>query len=197
MYFPNKPSGFLGGTAAFAGIFRVVLVLVSSLHFLRLPRRLLVLGLLALLNCKGRFRPTSHSGGPLLIELDSQMETFVHNVIHNLFQPLLLFFYMGFLIPLLKVPFEFPKVLYQGLTIYLLVAIGWHGGEELAGLGARRIRGSGRIHGDRFLHQLHHRHRRLPDAAERHEIAAGGRRNCCRVLWIPTRPGRSSPVWAC
>ena len=36
------------------------------------------------------------------------------------------------LIPLLKVKFEFPKVIYQGLTIYLLIAIGWHGGEELA-----------------------------------------------------------------
>ncbi len=71
------------------------------------------------------------------------MESFVHNVIHNLFQPLLLFFYMGFLIPLFKVPFEFPKVLYQGLTIYLLVAIGWHGGEELAGLSAREFAEAG------------------------------------------------------
>lgn len=61
---------------------------------------------------------------------------FWDNFTHNLFKPLLLFFYMGFLIPLLKVPFEFPKVLYQGLTIYLLVSIGWHGGEELASLSA-------------------------------------------------------------
>lgn len=52
----------------------------------------------------------------------------------NLFKPLLLFFYMGFTVPLLKVAFEFPHVIYQGLTIYLLVAIGWHGGEELAEL---------------------------------------------------------------
>jgi uncharacterized protein len=57
---------------------------------------------------------------------------FWHNFTHNLFKPLLLFFYLGFLIPILRVPFEFPKVLYQGLTIYLLVAIGWHGGEKLA-----------------------------------------------------------------
>lgn len=56
------------------------------------------------------------------------------NFTGNLFKPLLLFFYMGFAVPLLKVPFEFPKVIYQGLTIYLLVAIGWHGGEELAAL---------------------------------------------------------------
>lgn len=56
------------------------------------------------------------------------------NVAHNLFKPLLLFFYAGFAIPLLKVKFEFPKVLYQSITLYLLLAIGWHGGEELAGL---------------------------------------------------------------
>ncbi|QDT90209.1 sodium-dependent bicarbonate transport family permease [Gimesia algae] len=62
------------------------------------------------------------------------LEEFIHNFAHNLFKPLLLFFYMGFLIPILKVPFEFPKAVYQGLTLYLLVAIGWHGGEELASL---------------------------------------------------------------
>ena len=64
------------------------------------------------------------------------LEQFLYNVSHNLFKPLLLFFYMGFAIPLLRVPFEFPKVLYQGLTMYLLIAIGWHGGEELASLSA-------------------------------------------------------------
>jgi uncharacterized protein len=57
---------------------------------------------------------------------------FWHNFTHNLFKPLLLFFYFGFLIPILKVRFEFPYVIYQGLTMYLLLAIGWHGGEELA-----------------------------------------------------------------
>jgi uncharacterized protein len=57
---------------------------------------------------------------------------FWHNLTHNLFKPLLLFFYLGFLIPILKVRFEFPYVIYQGLTMYLLVAIGWQGGEELA-----------------------------------------------------------------
>jgi len=62
------------------------------------------------------------------------LHEFAYNVSHNLFKPLLLFFYMGFLIPILKVPFEFPKVIYQGITIYLLVSIGWHGGEELAKL---------------------------------------------------------------
>lgn len=61
-------------------------------------------------------------------------ENLWHNFSHNLFKPLLLFFYMGFLIPIFKVNFEFPYVIYQGLTIYLLIAIGWHGGEELAQL---------------------------------------------------------------
>jgi hypothetical protein len=57
---------------------------------------------------------------------------FWENFRHNLFKPLLLFFYLGFLIPILKVKFEFPYVIYQGVTMYLLLAIGWHGGEELA-----------------------------------------------------------------
>ncbi len=57
---------------------------------------------------------------------------FLQNFTHNLFKPLLLFFYFGFLIPILKVRFEFPYVIYQGLTMYLLVSIGWQGGEELA-----------------------------------------------------------------
>jgi hypothetical protein len=62
------------------------------------------------------------------------LEEFWHNFTHNLFKPLLLFFYLGFLVPILRVKFEFPYVMYQALTIYLLLAIGWHGGEELAQL---------------------------------------------------------------
>ncbi len=64
----------------------------------------------------------------------SMLGSIATNFVTNLFQPLLLFFFMGFAIPLLKVPFEFPKALYQSLTIYLLVAIGWHGGELMAEL---------------------------------------------------------------
>jgi hypothetical protein len=64
----------------------------------------------------------------------SLLQEFGQNVLHNMFKPLLLFFYMGFLIPVLGVSFEFPYVVYQGLTMYLLIAIGWHGGEELASL---------------------------------------------------------------
>src|SRR3954454_22011094 len=59
---------------------------------------------------------------------------FWENFKHNLFKPLLLFFYMGFLVPILRVEFEFPHIIYQGLTIYLLISIGWKGGEELAQL---------------------------------------------------------------
>jgi hypothetical protein len=69
---------------------------------------------------------------------------FWQNFTHNLFKPLLLFFYLGFLIPILKVRFEFPYVIYQGLTMYLLLAIGWHGGEELAQVNASSV---GRIAG--------------------------------------------------
>lgn len=64
------------------------------------------------------------------------LEQFLDNFLHNLFKPLLLFFYLGFLVPLLKVPFEFPYAVYKGLIIYLLLSIGWHGGEELASLSA-------------------------------------------------------------
>src|SRR5690349_8380435 len=67
------------------------------------------------------------------------LQEFWHNFTHNLFKPLLLFFYFGFLIPVLKVRFEFPYVIYQGLTLYLLLAIGWHGGEELAQVSASSV----------------------------------------------------------
>lgn len=64
----------------------------------------------------------------------SILAEFSDNFRHNLFKPLLLFFYAGFLVPILRVKFEFPYVIYQALTIYLLIAIGWKGGEELAEL---------------------------------------------------------------
>jgi hypothetical protein len=67
---------------------------------------------------------------------------FWHNFTHNLFKPLLLFFYLGFLFPILKVKFDFPYVIYQGLTIYLLIAIGWHGGEELSHLPMKTLGGA-------------------------------------------------------
>jgi len=67
------------------------------------------------------------------------LHEFLENFLHNLFKPLLLFFYFGFLISILKVDFEFPAAIYQGLTMYLLVSIGWHGGEELAKIKASSI----------------------------------------------------------
>jgi hypothetical protein len=67
------------------------------------------------------------------------LSTFWFNFTHNLFKPLLLFFYMGFSMSAFKVPLEYPKAIYQGLTIYLLVSIGWHGGEELAALSLREL----------------------------------------------------------
>jgi hypothetical protein len=67
------------------------------------------------------------------------LHEFLENCLHNLFKPLLLFFYFGFLIPILKVDFEFPYAIYQGLTMYLLISIGWHGGEELAKIKASSI----------------------------------------------------------
>src|SRR5271157_1063129 len=73
-------------------------------------------------------------------EARSTLAEFWYNFRHNLFKPLLLFFYLGFLVPILRVHFEFPYVMYQALTIYLLIAIGWHGGEELAHLEAGSIR---------------------------------------------------------
>src|SRR6201999_1737037 len=60
------------------------------------------------------------------------LHDFWHNFTHNLFKPLLLFFYLGFLLPILRVRLEFPYAIYQVLTMYLLLAIGWRGGEELA-----------------------------------------------------------------
>ncbi len=65
---------------------------------------------------------------------DSPLQDILDNFVRNLFQPLLLFFFLGFSAPLFKVPFDFPKALYQSLVIYLLLAIGWHGGELMAHL---------------------------------------------------------------
>ncbi len=49
------------------------------------------------------------------------MEHLLHdiwfNFTHNLFKPLLRFLDLGFIIPLLKVKFEFPRVLSQSITL--------------------------------------------------------------------------------
>jgi hypothetical protein len=51
------------------------------------------------------------------------LHEFWENFRHNLFKPLLLFFYMGLLVPILGVKLDFPHVIYQGLTIYHSIAI--------------------------------------------------------------------------
>lgn len=84
----------------------------------------------------------SASAGGTADSQGSMLAEFWDNFRHNLFKPLLLFFYLGFLIPIMKVEFEFPYAIYQGLTIYLLLAIGWHGGEELAGLSSQSLLGA-------------------------------------------------------
>ena len=78
------------------------------------------------------------------------LHEFWENFRHNLFKPLLLFFYMGFLVPILRVEFEFPHMIYQGLTIYLLISIGWNGGEELAQLEQRDHGPGAEVHGRRL-----------------------------------------------
>jgi uncharacterized protein len=84
--------------------------------------------------------------GTSKIVVDSEpasiIQEFWENFRHNLFKPLLLFFFVGFLVPILHVKFKFPNALYQALTIFLLVAIGWHGGEELASLNRKELAGA-------------------------------------------------------
>jgi hypothetical protein len=89
-----------------------------------------------------RTEPSSEASSLVATTHSSMLAEFWDNFRHNLFKPLLLFFYLGFLFPILKVKFDFPYVIYQGLTIYLLLAIGWHGGEELAGLSSKALGGA-------------------------------------------------------
>lgn len=53
--------------------------------------------------------------------------------------PLLLFFYLGCAFHRLKVPFKFLQAADLGLTIYLLIGIGRHGGEGLTALPAQAM----------------------------------------------------------
>jgi hypothetical protein len=85
-------------------------------------------------------KPVDDLNEPL--SASKMLSEFWYNFRHNLFKPLLLFFYMGFLIPILRVKFDFPYVIYQGLTIYLLIAIGWKGGEELSHLPMQTLKGA-------------------------------------------------------
>lgn len=57
----------------------------------------------------------------------------------NLLSPAVLFFALGFVAALVKSDLKFPEPLYVGLTIYLLVAIGFKGGVAIAEAGLGRV----------------------------------------------------------
>src|SRR4051812_6238892 len=88
---------------------------------------------------RGANRPRGRAPDLYSKDTHPMLASFWENFRHNLFKPLLLFFYMGFLVPILGVKLDFPHIIYQGLTIYLLISIGWHGGEELAHLPAAEL----------------------------------------------------------
>lgn len=57
----------------------------------------------------------------------------------NLLSPAVLFFALGMIAALTKSDLKFPEALYVGLTIYLLVAIGFKGGVAIAEAGIARV----------------------------------------------------------
>lgn len=57
----------------------------------------------------------------------------------NLLSPAVLFFALGLLAALTKSDLKFPEPLYAGLTIYLLVAIGFKGGVAIAEAGLAKV----------------------------------------------------------
>ena len=57
----------------------------------------------------------------------------------NLLSPAVLFFALGLIAALTKSDLKFPEPLYVGLTIYLLVAIGFKGGVAIAEAGLAKV----------------------------------------------------------
>ena len=57
----------------------------------------------------------------------------------NLLSPAVLFFALGIIAALTKSDLKFPEPLYAGLTIYLLVAIGFKGGVAIAEAGLAKV----------------------------------------------------------
>lgn len=57
----------------------------------------------------------------------------------NLLSPAVLFFVLGVVAAVVKSDLKFPEPLYVGLTIYLLVAIGFKGGVAIAGAGLAKV----------------------------------------------------------
>lgn len=57
----------------------------------------------------------------------------------NLISPAVLFFVLGFLAAVAKSDLKFPEPLYAGLTIYLLIAIGFKGGVAISAAGLGKV----------------------------------------------------------
>ncbi len=64
---------------------------------------------------------------------------FLHAIQANLLSPAVLFFVLGLIAALTKSDLKFPEPLYVGLTIYLLVAIGFKGGVAIAEAGLAKV----------------------------------------------------------
>ena len=64
---------------------------------------------------------------------------FLHAIQANLLSPAVLFFALGLIAALTKSDLKFPEPLYVGLTIYLLVAIGFKGGVAIAEAGIAKV----------------------------------------------------------
>ena len=64
---------------------------------------------------------------------------FLHAIQANLLSPAVLFFALGLVAALTKSDLKFPEPLYVGLTIYLLVAIGFKGGVAIAEAGIAKV----------------------------------------------------------
>jgi hypothetical protein len=67
------------------------------------------------------------------------MHEFFDAIRANLLSPAVLFFALGLLAALTKSDLKFPEPLYIGLTIYLLVAIGFKGGVAVAEAGLEKV----------------------------------------------------------
>jgi len=57
----------------------------------------------------------------------------------NLTSPAILFFVLGLVATLVKTDLRFPEPLYLGLTMYLLVAIGFKGGVAVSAAGVSAV----------------------------------------------------------
>ncbi len=70
---------------------------------------------------------------------DQMTPDFLHAIQANLLSPAVLFFVLGLVAALTKSDLKFPEPLYVGLTIYLLVAIGFKGGVAIAEAGIAKV----------------------------------------------------------